>query len=292
MKPLLVTLRPAQWVKNFFVLAPLVFAESLLDERLLLRTGTAFLVFCALSSAVYLFNDLCDRKRDREHPLKRNRPLASGALSVRAAVVALAVLVLVALAGAWWLGTATLWVSTAYLLINLAYSTLLKHVVVLDAMAVSSGYVLRVLVGGFAAGVPVSNWLLLCTTFLALFLTFSKRRHELVLLQDKAHQQRGVLAHYSPEFLDQLINVVTASSLMSYALWAVAEETQQRFGGAALLATLPFVLFGIFRYLFLIYRTQSDRNPTEAMLRDGPFVANLLLWGVAVLVILYGFAPS
>lgn len=288
MTPLLRTMRPSQWVKNLFVLAPLVFAESLLDPRLLVRTGTAFVVFCALSSAVYLLNDLFDRERDRLHPLKRHRPLAAGTLTPRLALTALAVLVLAALAGALWLGTPTLLVSAAYLAINLGYSAGLKSVVLLDAMAVSSGYVLRVLVGGFAAEVPVSTWLLLCTTFLALFLTFSKRRHELVLLQERAAEQRAVLSQYSPEFLDQLINVVTASSLMSYALWAGAEETTERFGSHALLFTLPFVLFGIFRYLYLMYRTTAPENPTEAMLRDAPFLANLALWAAAVLAILYG----
>ncbi|REK07210.1 MAG: decaprenyl-phosphate phosphoribosyltransferase [Acidobacteria bacterium] len=288
MSPLLRTMRPGQWVKNFFVLAPLVFAESLLDPRLIARTAIAFVLFCALSSAVYLLNDLLDRERDRQHPLKRHRPLAAGTLQPATAIAALLLLAGGALAAAAYLGRPTLVVAVAYLAINLAYSMGLKHVVILDAMAVSSGYLLRVLVGGYAAEVPVSTWLLLCTTFLALFLTFSKRRHELTLLRERAAGQRQVLSEYSPEFLDQLINVVTASSLLSYALWAVSDETRLRFGGSALLVTLPFVLFGIFRYLYLIYRTDEARNPTEAMLRDAPFVGNLLLWGLSVLLLLYG----
>jgi 4-hydroxybenzoate polyprenyltransferase len=281
-------MRPGQWVKNFFVLAPLIFAESLREPNLLARTGLAFAVFCALSSAVYLLNDLVDRERDRRHPLKRHRPLASGTLAPAVAGAALAILAAAALAGALLLGTKTLAVGLIYLAINVAYSLGLKHVVILDSMAVSSGYVLRVLAGGYAAQVPVSSWLLLCTTFLALFLTFSKRRHELVLLAERAGEQRQVLNQYSAELLDQLINVVTASSLLSYALWAVSEEAHPNLGSNGLLATLPFVLFGIFRYLFLIHRSSDQRNPTEAMLHDPPFVTNLALWGLAILLLLYG----
>lgn len=280
-------MRPKQWVKNLFVLPPLIFAQSLRDPQMLLQAGIAFVVFCALASSIYLLNDIMDRERDRLHPLKKFRPIASGELKVGTAVVAMIVVALTALAGSWYLGLDFLIVAAVYLVINLLYSTGLKKVVIIDVLIVGMGYVLRVLAGGMAIDVEVSSWLLLCTIFMALFLTFSKRRHELVLLDESAAAQREVLGHYSPAFLDQMMNVVTASTLMSYALWTTAPETTAKFGGATLVYTVPFVLFGIFRYLYLTYQVNDERNPTESMLSDLPFLLNLALWGVAVLLILY-----
>lgn len=282
------SLRPAQWPKNFFVLAPLVFAQKLLDRPALTAALLAFASFCLASSTVYLINDLRDREEDRCHPQKRRRPIASGELGVPSAVVAAAVLGLTALAGAWWLDPATGVITAAYLALNLGYTLRLKDVVILDVMAIAIGFVLRVLAGAAAIEVAVSGWLVLCTIFLALFLAFSKRRHELMLLADSAAEQRRVLSHYSPAFLDQMINVVTASTVVSYALYAFSDDTVARFGTDALLYTVPFVLFGIFRYLYLIYQRPEKRNPTEAILRDPPFLINLLLWGLTVVGIVYG----
>ena len=228
-----------------------------------------------------------DRERDRLHPLKKFRPIASGELKVQAAAIAMFIIASLALAGSWYLGLDFLAVAAIYLIINLFYSTGLKKVVIVDVMVVGLGYVLRVLAGGMAIDVTVSSWLLLCTIFMALFLTFSKRRHELVLLDESAAAQREVLGHYSPAFLDQMMNVVTASTLMSYALWATAPETTAKFGSGSLVYTVPFVLFGIFRYLYLIYQVRDERNPTESMLSDVPFLLNLALWGLSVLLILY-----
>lgn len=281
-------LRPAHWAKNVFVLSPLVFAERLTDPESLWRAGLTFILFCAGSSAVYVFNDIQDRDEDRNHPLKRHRPIASGALQPGPAFVIATLLATVALAGSAFLGTTVLAVMAVYLLVNLAYSLFLKHQVILDVMLLSAGFVLRVLGGAQAIRVEVSAWLLLCTIFLALFLAFSKRRHELVLLAGQASEQRRVLSNYSPTFLDQMTNVVTASSVLAYALYCVAPETVERFGTTALVYTVPFVLFGIFRYLYLVYQTTSPLNPTEAILRDRPSLVNLVLWSVAVLWILYG----
>ena len=286
--PLLRTLRPSQWAKNLFVLPPVVFAGVLTDPTAAGKAALALVVFCALSSAVYLLNDLADRESDRLHPVKRNRPLASGALSPRVAVAALGVLSALALLASWTLGPTFLAIATSYLVINLAYSLVLKRVVIVDVMAVSFGYVLRVMAGGAAIEVEVSAWLLLCTIFLALFLTFSKRRHEITLLGDLAvNPQREVLGRYSIEFLDQMINVVTASCLLSFALYTLAPETVERFGTPNLVYTVPFVLFGIFRYLYLTYQVHEQRSPTEAMLSDRPFVLNLGLWAAAVVAVLY-----
>ncbi|MCP3958621.1 MAG: decaprenyl-phosphate phosphoribosyltransferase [bacterium] len=286
--PLFRAMRPVQWVKNVFVLAPIVFAEQLRDPQVLGRAAIAFAAFCLAASTVYLINDLRDREEDRRHPLKRHRPIASGALSVPVAVTAAVILAAAALAASFTLGTRFTVLVAVYLGINLLYSSFLKHVVILDVMAVASGYVIRVLAGAEAIGVGVSAWLLLCTIFLALFLILSKRRHELVLLADAAAGHRSVLSHYSPAFLDQMINVVTASTVVSYALYAVDADTVARFGTDRLVYTVPLVLFGIFRFLYLIYKKEEKHNPTEAVLRDVPSVINVLLWGVLVLWLVYG----
>jgi 4-hydroxybenzoate polyprenyltransferase len=281
-------LRPAQWAKNLFVLAPLVFGGLLLDHGAVLRGLLALTAFCCAASAVYLVNDLRDREEDRRHPLKRLRPLAAGTLLVPLAVVALCVLAAAALFIAWRLGAGFTAILFAYLALNLLYTFWFKHLVILDVMSISLGFVLRIEAGAQAMGVEVSRWLFLCTIFLALFLAFSKRRHELTLLAGAASEQRRVLDHYSPAFLDQMINVVTASSVLAYALYAVAPETVEKYHTQNLIFTIPLVLYGIFRYLYLMYQRAGERNPTEAILRDPPFLINMLLWGLAVVWIVYG----
>lgn len=287
-RPLLQSLRPAQWAKNLFVLAPLVFGDLLLDGPAAVRAGLAVFAFCCASSAVYLLNDLRDREEDRQHPLKRLRPLAAGTLGVPVAVAAMTGLAAGAAAIAFWLGGPFALILTTYLAMNVLYTLWFKHMVILDVMSISLGFVLRVEAGGVAAGVEVSRWLFLCTTFLALFLAFSKRRHEITLLAGGASGQRRVLDHYSPAFLDQMINVVTASSVVSYALYAVSPETEAKFGTQNLVYTIPLVLYGVFRYLYLMYQRPAERNPTEAILRDPPFLINMVLWGLTVLWIVYG----
>ena len=282
------SLRPAQWAKNLFVLAPLVFGRELASPQALLQGVLAFAAFCAASSLVYLVNDVRDREEDRRHPLKRYRPIASGALPVSVALAAAAGLAALAVGLGAFLGPAFLGWMAAYVALNGLYTFGFKRVVILDVMTLSMGFVLRVLAGGAAVGVEVSSWLLLCTIFLALFLAFSKRRHELVLLDDAAADQRSVLGQYSLTFLDQMINVVTASTVIAYALYAVAPETAERYETQDLVYTIPLVLFGIFRYLYLTYQDTSERNPTEAILTDPPFLINLALWSLAVLWIVYG----
>jgi 4-hydroxybenzoate polyprenyltransferase len=286
--PLLRSLRPTQWAKNLFVLAPLVFGSRLGDLDAVTRALLALLAFCCAASAAYLVNDLRDREEDRRHPLKRLRPLAAGTLGVPTAAAA-AVLLLAAVAAlAAYLGAGFAVVLGAYLLLNLLYTLWFKHMVILDVMCIGLMFVLRVLAGAQAAGVEVSSWLFLCTIFLALFLAFSKRRHEITLLAEGAAGQRPVLDHYSPAFLDQMINVVTASSVVSYALYAVAPETVAKFHTQRLIYTIPLVLFGIFRYLYLLYQRPEQRNPTEAILGDPPFLINIALWVLAVVWIVYG----
>lgn len=287
-RPLLKSLRPTQWPKNVFVLAPLVFGGLLLNAQVTLRAVLALVAFCCASSAVYLINDIRDREEDRRHPLKRLRPIAAGTLKVPVAV--LAVLVLVGAAGllSVRLGRSFALVLGVYLVLNVLYTLWLKHMVILDVMTIAISFVLRVEAGSTATGIEISRWLLLCTIFLALFLAFSKRRHEITLLAHEAAGQRPVLDHYSPAFLDQMINVVTASSVVSYALYCVAAETVEKYHTQDLVFTIPLVLYGIFRYLYLMYQRPGERNPTEAILRDAPFLINILLWGLVVVWIVYG----
>jgi 4-hydroxybenzoate polyprenyltransferase len=280
-------MRPAHWAKNVFVLAPLVFAQRLTDPASLRAGLMAFAAFCLASSAVYVFNDIRDRSEDRLHPLKRHRPIAAGTVSVPTAIVFGTALALVSLTMAASLGLEFFAILAIYLLLNQLYSAGLKHTVILDVMIVSLGFVLRVLAGGAAVQVQVSAWLLLCTFFIALFLAFSKRRHELVLLAGDASGQRPVLSHYSPAFLDQMINVVTASTVVAYAMYAISPETAEKFHTRNLIYTIPMVLFGIFRYLYLIYQKPTTRNPTEAILRDPPFLINILVWALSALWIVY-----
>jgi len=280
-------MRPHQWAKNLFVLAPLVFAHGLLRPAMLTFGSAAFFCFCAASSAVYLFNDLRDREADRKHPIKQRRPIAAGTLPAPAAAAAAVALLSAAALGGAWIGRSFLVVLAVYVLLNVGYSLGLKRVVILDVMIISLGFVLRVVAGAAAVGVVVSRWLLLCTIFLALFLAFSKRRHEIELMSDRASHQRRVLEQYSPAFLDMMINVVTASAVVSYCLYAVAPETAEKYDTQNLVYTIPLVLFGIFRYLYLVYQDPGERSPTEAILSDFPFLANLALWGLAVLWIVY-----
>lgn len=280
-------MRPHQWTKNVFVLAPLVFAQALGDAGSVRRAALAFVAFCLASSAVYLINDIRDREEDRHHPLKCHRPFAAGLVPVWLGLLAAGLLVGGSLATAGALNPAVVVVVSIYLVLNVLYTSGLKQVVILDVVIISLGFVLRVLGGGHAIEVEVSAWLLMCTIFVSLLLALSKRRHELILLAENAPDQRRVLGQYSATLLDQMVNVVTASSVLSYALYAVAPETIRHFGGPELVYTIPFVLYGVFRYLYLIYQKKTPRNPTEALLRDWPFLANLALWGGSVLWILY-----
>jgi 4-hydroxybenzoate polyprenyltransferase len=247
----------------------------------------SFILFCLVSSSVYLLNDIQDRSQDRLHPTKRLRPLAAGELNLGIALGAMVTFLLIALAGGMLLSKTLALVLLSYWLINLLYSTWLKHQVLLDVLALASGFVLRVVGGAVAISVEISHWLLLCTLLLALFLSFSKRRHELVRLGRGAEAHRQVLGEYNPHFLDMMIGIVTASTVMSYALYTVSEETVQRFHTRGLLLTFPFVLYGIFRYLYLVYQENQGGDPTQSLLTDRPLVINLCLWALTAGVIVY-----
>jgi 4-hydroxybenzoate polyprenyltransferase len=290
-RALLVSLRPHQWTKNLFVLAALAFSKHLFEADAVLRAGLAFLVFCALSGAVYLVNDLADLEQDRLHPRKRLRPLASGALPAGAGRFAAVLLLVAGLGASLALGPAFAAAGLAYVVLNLAYSFGLKNVVILDVLAISLGFVLRAVAGALAIGVHFSSWLLVCTILVALFLSLAKRRHELVSLDSAASDHRRILAEYTPYLLDQMIAVVTASCLTAYAFYTMAPETLEKYQTERLALTIPFVLYGIFRYLYLVHRREEGGSPSDVLLTDRPLLVAVALWAAAVVVIIYS-APG
>ena len=284
---LLASLRPQQWTKNLFVFAGTLFGGHLLDAGAIVRATAAFGIFCLLSGVVYVFNDLVDRDADQRHPLKRLRPIASGRLSTRTAAIAAACLAVVAIAAAAALSKTFAWVSVVYVVLLVSYSFVLKHLVIIDALTIAAGFVLRAAAGAVAVSVPISHWLLVCTTLLALFLVLSKRRHELTLLAEGAVTHRPILNEYSPYLLDQMIAVVTASTLVAYSVYATSGETAVRLGTTRLGLTIPFVLYGIFRYRYLVHQRRAGGSPADLLLTDRPLLVCVGLWALAVALILY-----
>jgi 4-hydroxybenzoate polyprenyltransferase len=284
---LLVSLRPDQWTKNLIVFAALIFAVRLFDPAALALATAAFLIFCALSGAVYLVNDVSDRESDRQHPLKRLRPIASGALAPSTALVSSAVLIAVGLAAAFALRRSFGITAASYVALVIVYSRALKHVVILDVMAIAIGFVLRAVAGGVVIGVPISDWLLVCTILGAMFLGLAKRRHELTLLADGATGHRRILEEYDPYLLDQMISVVAAATLVAYIIYCASPETAEKFGTQWLVLTTPFPIYGIFRYLYLVHRKHGGGSPSDVLLRDRPLLSCVALWGLAVVLIIY-----
>jgi 4-hydroxybenzoate polyprenyltransferase len=280
-------MRPEQWTKNLVVFAGMLFGRRLLDPAAVVTAAATFLAFCALSGAVYLLNDVADREADREHPLKRARPIASGRLSARTALLTAALLGAAALAASFIIRPALGAVSAAYLILLVLYSAALKHVVIVDVLTIAAGFVLRAVAGAVALAVPISQWLLVCTTLLALFLALSKRRHELTLLVDGATGHRRILEEYTPYLLDQMVSVVTASTLVAYVSYATSAETAERLETHRLGLTIPFVLYGIFRYLYLVHQKRGGGSPTAMLLADRPLLVCVALWTACVIVILY-----
>lgn len=284
---LLESMRPQQWVKNLLLLAPLLFAKSLGDPTRILQALLAFIIFCALSSGVYLLNDVLDLERDRKHPLKSKRPIASGRLNVSTAVGILVVLLSGALAAGFALSRSFGAVGLAYVLLNLGYSFWLKEMVILDVMLIAFGFVLRALAGALAIQVDISPWLILCTIMLSLFLAFCKRRRELELLAEGAQDHRPALREYSVAFLDQMISITTASTVVCYSFYTISPEVEQKLGTRHLFVTIPFVLYGIFRYLYLVHQRGQGGNPASSLLTDRPLLVCVALWALVVAAILY-----
>jgi 4-hydroxybenzoate polyprenyltransferase len=284
---IVVSLRPRQWVKNLFVFAGLIFAQKLFTPAAWVALA-GFAIFCGLSGAIYLFNDVADRERDRLDPRKRMRPIAAGRLPVGVAIGTGVVLVMGGLVLAALLSRAFFLTAFAYVILLIAYSAWLKHIVIVDALVVAGGFVLRAVAGAVVIDVEISGWLLICTILLALFLALGKRRYEYVALEQDAARHRPILAEYSPALLDQMIAVVTASTVTAYALYTMSPETVAKFHTHWLPATLPFVLYGIFRYLYLLYQRRLGGNPSELLLSDRALLINTICWICAVLLIIYG----
>jgi 4-hydroxybenzoate polyprenyltransferase len=281
------SMRPRQWIKNGVVFAPLIFARKIEVGDEALRAAAAFGLFCALASGVYLFNDLLDRESDRLHPEKRHRPIASGALPPRVAAATAAVLALGGLAASWALSPGFGAAATAYLLLQLCYSLWLKHAVLLDVFAIAGGFLLRVVAGALVVGVPISNWLYLCTLLLALFLALGKRRAELAGLQEDAKGHRRNLALYSVPMLEQFTTILAACTILAYALYTLSPDTVAKFGTDRLKYTVPCVIYGLFRYLFLVHRHGAGGSPEKVLLSDPPLLADVALFLALVIWVLY-----
>lgn len=284
---LFVSLRPQQWTKNLLLFAGLVFGRRLFEPAAALAALQGFAIFCALSGVVYLINDVADRETDRLHPLKRRRPIAAGTLSIGMAVGAAVVIGAGAIAASFATSGRFGLVALLYLALQGLYSGPLKHIVILDVLAVAIGFVLRAVAGAIVVEVEISHWLTVCTILLALFIALAKRRHELVLLAEDAPIHRPILDEYSLYLLDQMIAVVTASTMIAYIFYTISPETTAKFGTDWLGLTIPFPLYGIFRYLYLVHRREGGGSPADLLLSDRPLLACVLLWVVAVVFIIY-----
>lgn len=289
MRAIFATLRPQQWVKNFVLFAGLIFSQNLDKPDFFLKSLAAFALFCLLSSSVYIFNDIMDVESDRKHPLKSTRPIAGGEIKVSTGVLLSVVLAVVSLSLSLWLNPVFALTALSYLVLNLLYSVYLKNVVIIDVMCIAFSFVIRAVAGAVVIGVEISAWLVVCTTLLALFLGFGKRRHELVLLEGQATDHRKSLSEYSPYFLDQMISVVTASTVVAYAFYTLSPEVEVKLGASHMELTIPFVLYGVFRYLYLIHQKEGGGSPTRMLLTDRPILANIILWLAAVVLIVYVF---
>jgi 4-hydroxybenzoate polyprenyltransferase len=287
-------MRPKQWTKNAIIFFPFAFT---LHEywtpfspemyRFLGLTTVGFIIFCLLSGAVYIINDLVDVEQDRLHPKKRLRPIASGALSVPTAMVAAAVLTAGSIGAGLVLSVPFGLIAAAYFVVQLAYNYVLKHMVLLDVFTIAAGFVLRAVAGAVVIQVAISPWLYICAILLSLFLGFSKRRHELILLNDQAGNHRQILREYTPELLEEILSVVTSSTVMAYSLYTFTYDKLPK--NHAMMLTIPFVLYGIFRYLYLVHLKNEGGSPEEILLGDRPFLINIILWMTSVVAILYFF---
>ncbi|MDE3076102.1 MAG: decaprenyl-phosphate phosphoribosyltransferase [Chloroflexota bacterium] len=280
--------RPKQWTKNLIVFGPLVFARDLLSTGLLLRALLTFVAFCLVSGSVYVVNDLLDVEKDRQHPDKRLRPIASGQVSAGQAKALALLLGLAGLACSLPAGPFVLAAAAGYLALMFAYSTLLKHLVIIDVFCLAAGFILRAVAGALAIHVVISPWLYLCTLLLALFLGLSKRQNELLVLQESASNHRRSLDEYSPEMLEQMTSIVTASTIMAYALYTFSAESLPE--NHAMMLTIPFVLYGIFRYQYLVHRRNLGGAPELVLLGDLPLMLDIVLWAATAIGVLY-FTP-
>lgn len=282
-----ISMRPRQWLKNGLIFVALLFSQNVFHTGMLALSIAAFFVFCFLSSGIYLLNDLIDIERDRSHPVKAKRPLASGELNPSLAKIALVLLLLISLIGASFINLPFAAIVLGYLVLQMSYSKLLKEVVIIDVFSIAAGFFLRVMAGAKAIDVPISSWLLICTIFVSLFLGLGKRRHEILLMKEEAGNHRKVLNEYSFNLLDQMVSIVTAGTVISYSLYTLSPETVSKFHTENLWLTIPIVLYGIFRYLYIIYQKGKGGYPELIFFEDRHILASILLYIFVVGLILY-----
>jgi len=288
LKTLLEAMRPRQWIKNFFIYAGILFSKNMFDLGMLATVTAGFAAFCLLTGAVYLINDAVDSEEDKKHPEKRNRPIASGRLEIKTALGAATILVILSLIFSFFLSTEFLWVALLYFVVQLGYMFYLKRKVILDVFSVAAGFVLRVIAGAVIIDVEISKWLIVSTIAVSLFLALSKRRHEIETLENDAKSHRKVLDDYDTTYLlDQMISVVTAFTLICYTLYTISPETIEKFGTENLIFTIPFVLYGILRYLYLVHKKGEGGNPEKILVSDKPLLINIILWIIVSGVIIY-----
>ncbi len=282
MQHYLAAMRPKQWTKNLFVYAGIIFSGNLFNYQMLIKVTGCFIVFCLISGAVYLVNDIIDLERDQNHPKKKNRPLAAGLISVRGATTAAVILTMLSLFFAFFLSLSTGIISVVYFGLMLVYSFYIKKVIILDVFTIALGFVLRVVAGTEVINVYLSPWAVMCTFFLALFLALGKRRNEKIILGNNAGEHRDSLGTYSMALIDQMISIVTTSTIVSYFLYTF--KAGQHLSS---MVTIPFVLFGLFRYLYLVYNENSGGSPEDIIISDRPLQAAVLVWGAVSMLLLY-----
>jgi 4-hydroxybenzoate polyprenyltransferase len=290
LKAIIKLARPQQWIKNIFVFTVLIFAGLVLKPAAVFASFLTFLAFSLASSAVYFINDYKDMEEDKKHPTKCNRPLASGALPRKAGLIGFFILAAASILLPYLtINPSTAIILLVYVLLNVGYSSGLKHLVIIDVLVLSSGFVLRILAGATALSVMPSPWLVLCGVMISLFLGFTKRRAEVVLLKERAGAHRKVLKHYSPAFLDQSISIVTAATVLGYVMYTVDSRTVELVGSKVMILSVPLVLYGIFRYLYLVYHTETGGDPTKTVFTDIPILITGAAWGVfSILAIFFG----
>jgi 4-hydroxybenzoate polyprenyltransferase len=290
-KDYLILLRVPQWIKNLFVFVPLIFSLHLFDYDYFKLTFTTFILFCFASSAIYVFNDIIDLDFDKQHPVKKNRPLAAGRISIKTAYNIFIILILLVLFFSYLFDVSVFTVLLFFFAINILYTIKLKHIVILDIFSIAAGFSIRVYAGAIAIDVPISSWLILSTIFISLFLAVMKRHSELKRFEkDSDIKTRKVLQSYSLDFTKQMATVAASGLITCYALYTVAERTVKSFGTENLIYTTPFVVFGIFRFMYLEYINQKGENTTEIMLTDIPMILNLVFYLITSVIIIYKFA--
>ncbi|MDD3225901.1 MAG: decaprenyl-phosphate phosphoribosyltransferase [Clostridium sp.] len=282
LKYLLKLMRPKQWIKNFFVFAAIIFSGKFSNMHILLLNIYVFVLFCLISSAVYILNDLVDAPKDRMHPQKKYRPIASGKVTKVQAIFLEVIIVIITLYISYIIQYKIFIVILAYYIMNILYSFKLKNIVILDVMIITFGFLLRVISGSIPTNVQLSPWLLLCTMLLALFIALNKRKSEIITLKDKSGEHRKILEEYSVELIDSMLTIVTPGLLIAYCLYTFS-SIQSR----TMMITIPFVLYGIFRYQYLMLKENIGGKPEDVFQKDMPFLINIVLWVVCSIVIVY-----